>query len=206
MDGDLAPMPEMAELCGRAGAWLMVDDAHGVGIHGPSGRGSVAAAGLDHQEVPVLVGTLGKAFGTAGAFVAGSAALVEHIVNHGRSYIYTTAQPPSLARASLDALKRVADGDDLRDRLQHNIRYFRDGARRLRLSVKDSSTPIQPLMAGEPDRAVCWGAVLREAGILVTPIRPPTVPAGSARLRITLSAAHEATHIDALLDALAGLA
>jgi 8-amino-7-oxononanoate synthase len=202
MDGDLAPLPALAAVAADREAWLMVDDAHGLGVLGPAGRGSVAAAGLGVEQVPVLMGTLGKALGTFGAFVAGSDALIETLIQDARTYIYTTAPPPALACATSAALQRVRADDWRRERLQQLVQRFRSGAAQLGLALMDSITPIQPLLAGEAHTALRLSAALRRQGILVTAIRPPTVPAGSARLRITFSAAHTEAQVDRLLEAL----
>jgi 8-amino-7-oxononanoate synthase len=203
MDGDIAPLGELAAVCQERRALFYVDDAHGLGVMGAEGAGSVAAAGLDATRVPVLMGTLGKALGTAGAFVAGDAALVEAIVQFARPYIYTTAMPAALAAATRASLRLVrTDAEGRRERLTANIARFRAGARQLGLSVMPSRTAIQPLLVGSADAAMGASRALETAGFLVVAIRPPTVPQGAARLRITLSAAHAPDQIDALLDAL----
>jgi 8-amino-7-oxononanoate synthase len=202
MDGDVAPLADLAGLCRRRDAWLMVDDAHGIGVLGPQGRGSVAAAGLGQAEVPVLMGTLGKAVGTAGAFVAGSEALIETLIQLARPYIYTTAMPPAVAEATRASLRIVAGEEWRRERLHGLVARFRQGARRIGLELLDSETPIQPILLGDSMTALRWSEALRRQGILVTAIRPPTVPADSARLRVTLSAAHTPAQIDALLAVL----
>ncbi len=202
MDGDIAPLPQLAEASARGQAWFMVDDAHGLGVLGRDGRGSVQTAGLDSTQVPVLMGTLGKAFGTFGAFVAGSEALVETLIQHARTYIYTTAPPPALACATLAALVRVRADEWRRERLRALVQRFRTGAAQLGLGLPESTTPIQPLMVGAATDALCMSAALRARDILVTAIRPPTVPVGTARLRITFSAAHTEEQVDRLLDAL----
>jgi 8-amino-7-oxononanoate synthase len=206
MDGDVAPLPELATVCQAAGAWLMVDDAHGLGVLGTQGQGSVAAAGLGQAEVPILMGTLGKAFGTAGAFVAGSAVLIENLIQFARTYVYTTAMPPALAEATRESLRIVAGEEWRRERLQGLIQRFRHGVRRIGLPLAESSTPIQPIVLGATERAHRWSEALQRAGILVAAIRPPTVPEGSARLRITLTAAHSVAQVDALLSVLAEIA
>ena len=180
----------------------MVDDAHGLGVLGPGGRGSLHAAGLTHEQVPVLMGTLGKAFGTFGAFVAGSDALIETLIQQARTYIYTTATPAALASATLAALQRVRADDWRRAQLVTLVQQFRRGAAQLGLRLLASETPIQPLLVGDAEAALRMSAALREQGILVTAIRPPTVPAGSARLRITLSATHTEQQVEHLLSAL----
>jgi 8-amino-7-oxononanoate synthase len=205
MDGDLAPLPALARSARHAGARLMLDDAHGLGVIGEGGRGTLAHFGLDATDVPILIGTLGKAFGTFGAFVAGSDALIELLIQRARSYIYTTALPPAVAHATSAALALAIDEQWRRDHLQAMVQRFRTGAGQLGLALADSRTPIQPLLAGTARLALDWSQFLEDNGILVTAIRPPTVPRGSARLRITLSAAHRAEDIDRLLDVLARL-
>lgn len=203
MDGDLAPLPELVCAACEAGAWLMVDDAHGLGVIGETGGGVLQHFGLDAQAVPVLVGTLGKAFGTFGAFVAGSADLVEWLIQSARTYVYTTALPPAVAEATRASLRLVREESWRRDKLRGLIERFRAGAGQLGLRLMDSSTPIQPILVGGNEAALRLSRDLLEAGFLVAAIRPPTVPTGTARLRLTLSAAHEESHIDRLLDALA---
>jgi 8-amino-7-oxononanoate synthase len=202
MDGDMAPVRELAEVAQRHAAWLMVDDAHGLGVTGPQGRGSVAAAGLDSSQVPVLVGTLGKAFGTFGAFVAGSDELIETLIQQARTWIYTTASPAAVAVATRAALRRVVEDEWRRMHLRELVAVFRAGAAQLGLALCDSPTPIQPLIVGEAGTAMRLSAALHEQGILITAIRPPTVADGTARLRITFSAAHTREQVDRLLDAL----
>lgn len=202
MDGDIAPLPELACIAESNGAWLMVDDAHGIGVIGEDGRGSVELMGLNTGQVPVLMGTLGKALGSFGAFVAGKEALIETLIQQARSYIYTTAPPPGVAEASRAGLRIVREEPWRRERLTALIRRFRQGAEQLGLPLMPSTTPIQPLLAGSAERAVAWSRRLEDSGILVTAIRPPTVPEGSARLRITFTAAHTNQQLDRLLDAL----
>lgn len=202
MDGDSAPLQEQAALCRQHDAWLMVDDAHGFGVLGERGAGSVAAAGLGVEDVPVLMATLGKALGTAGAFVAGSETLIEAMIQATRKYIYTTAMPPALAAASLTALRLAQQEDWRREHLQALIAAFRTGAAERGLPLMPSQTAIQPLLVGEPGNALRLSAELRERGLLVGAIRPPTVPAGTARLRITLTAAHDFGQLEQLLDTL----
>jgi 8-amino-7-oxononanoate synthase len=202
MDGDIAPLQGLAEQAARRSAVLMVDDAHGIGVLGPAGSGSAGAVGLDVDRVPILVGTLGKALGTGGAFVAGDSALIETLIQQARPYVYTTAMPPSLAEATRASLRICREEEWRRERLAALVARFRTGAARLGLDLMPSTTPIQPLRVGDAALAARWSDLLQRQGILVTAIRPPTVPRGSARLRITLSAAHTNAHIDALLAVL----
>jgi 8-amino-7-oxononanoate synthase len=202
MDGDAAPLAELAQLCKQHDAWLLVDDAHGIGVLGREGRGSLDAAGLGIDEVPILMGTLGKALGTAGAFLAGSEELIETLIQQARTYIYTTATPPALAWATLESLRIVRAEDWRRDKLRALVARFRAGAAELGLALMDSQTPIQPLLVGDAARAMRLSEQLLARGILVTAIRPPTVPADTARLRITFSALHEEAQVDRLLAAL----
>ncbi|MHC1480756.1 8-amino-7-oxononanoate synthase [Frateuria aurantia] len=202
MDGDIAPLTELAAISGARQALLLVDDAHGLGVLGPEGAGSVAAAGLGQDQVPLLIGTLGKAIGTAGAFVAGPDTLIEDLAQFARSHVYSTAPPPAVAEATLAAVALARSDGARRERLAELIRYFRRSASQLGLPLMPSQTPIQPLLLGDAGRAAVASQSLAEAGLLVTAIRPPTVPKQQARLRITLSAAHTMTQIDQLLDAL----
>jgi 8-amino-7-oxononanoate synthase len=202
MDGDRAPLQQLAAVARQHAAWLVVDDAHGLATTGPGGRGSIAAAGLGLTEVPVLMGTLGKALGTFGAFVAGSEDLIETLIQQARTYIYTTAPPPAVASATRAALRVIRKETWRREHLQALVARFRAGAGQLGLQLGSSTTPIQPVIAGEADTAIQLSNALRAEGILITAIRPPTVPAGTARLRITFSAAHTEAQVDQLLDVL----
>ncbi|MFV2949103.1 aminotransferase class I/II-fold pyridoxal phosphate-dependent enzyme, partial [Pseudomonas japonica] len=203
MDGDIADLPQLVARARARDAWVMVDDAHGFGTLGRHGGGVAEHFGLGVEDVPVLVGTLGKAFGTAGAFVAGSEELVESLVQFARPYIYTTSQPPALACATLKSLQLLRDEYWRREHLAALIAQFRAGAEAIGLELMDSFTPIQPILIGDAGRAVQLSRMLRERGLLVTAIRPPTVPAGSARLRVTLTAAHSSAQVQLLLNALA---
>ena len=203
MDGDTAPLPALSRVTREAGGWLMVDDAHGFGCLGEQGGGCAEAFGLGVDELPVLVGTLGKGFGTAGAFVAGSEVLVETLIQHARSYIYTTAMPPAVAAATLASLELIRHGQERRAQLARLIARFRQGAEQLGFELMDSATPIQPIVVGDSARALQLSAALERRGIFVTAIRPPTVPEGSARLRVTFSASHSVEQVDRLLEALA---
>lgn len=204
MDGDIAPLPALADECRCGAAWLMVDEAHALGVIGPQGRGSVAQFDLSVERVPIVMGTLGKALGSFGAFVAGSEALIETLIQNARSYIYTTATPPALAEATRTNLKRAAgeEGEQRREQLQDNIAQFRQGATQLGLQMMPSTTAIQPVVVGEAKAASALSAKLLGAGFWVPAIRPPTVPEASARLRISLSALHTQEQIERLLAAL----
>ncbi len=205
MDGDVAPLRELAQLCAREQATLMVDDAHGLGVLGDDGAGSVRAANLGQREVPLLMATLGKALGCSGAFVAGPATLIDGLVQFARPYIYTTAMPPALAAAALEAVQLAQSEAWRREKLAALIARFRGGATELGLPLAASVSAIQPLLLGSAEAALAAAQALERQGLLVTAIRPPTVPVGQARLRITLSAAHEEAHVDRLLGALESL-
>ncbi len=205
MDGDLAPLPALSALCRERNAWLLVDDAHGLGVLGREGRGTLDHFGLGLAEVPILMGTLGKAFGGFGAFVAGSEDMIETLIQQARSYIYTTAIPSAVAEATRAGLRLAREEEWRRKRLRELVSRFRTGADQLGLPLMPSATPIQPIVAGTSERALEWSRLLEQQGILVTAIRPPTVPEGGARLRITFSAAHTDKHLDRLLGALARL-
>lgn len=202
MDGDFAPLDELAVVAKKQDAWLMVDDAHGLGVIGEHGVGIVEYYGLSQDEVPILMGTLGKGFGTFGAFVAGSEVLIETLIQKARTYIYTTALPAAVAEATRASLKIVIAEAWRRDKLQKLAERFRMGAGQLGLTLMPSSSAIQPILIGDSHRAVNLSHELLKAGFLVSAIRPPTVPQGSARLRVTFSALHEEQQVDQLLDAL----
>jgi 8-amino-7-oxononanoate synthase len=206
MDGDLAPLPELAALAADRKAWLMVDDAHGLGVLGATGRGVLEHFALDSAAVPVLIGTLGKALGSFGAFVAGDAELCEWLVQKARSYIYTTALPPAIAAATRKSLELVVSEPWRREQLREHVARFRAAARAMKLNLLPSDTPIQPLIVGSAESALAASRALESHGLWVSAIRPPTVPAGSARLRITFSAAHTPADIDRLCEALTALA
>lgn len=202
MDGDIPPLPDLAKSCAKHNAWLMVDDAHGIGTLGKNGGGCVEHFGLGQDDVQVLVGTLGKAFGTAGAFVAGSELLIETLIQKARTYIYTTSMPPAIAAATRVSLNLLQTENWRRERLAELINRFRMGARQLGYELMDSSSPIQPIVIGSEEKTLKLAAWLEEQGVLITAIRPPTVPKGTARLRITLCAEHTEQQVDRLLDLL----
>lgn len=203
MDGDAAPLQQLAAICKEQDAWLMVDDAHGFGVLGERGAGSTEAAGLDSAAVPVLMATLGKAMGTAGAFVAGSELLIEGLIQQSRNYIYTTALPPAVAAATSESLLLLQQESWRRQHLAALIKRFRRGSEQLGLPLMASGSAIQPLLVGKADPAVRLSEMLRERGLLIGAIRPPTVPVATSRLRITLSAAHSEEQVDYLLSQLA---
>ena len=200
MDGDLAPLPELARVAREARAWLIVDDAHGLGVVGNSGRGVCEHFNLSAEDVPVLVGTFGKAFGTFGAFVAGDADLIEFLIQKSRPYIYTTALPPAVAAATRAALRVSQRESWRREKVLALAMRFRRGLAEV-FPESRPGTAIQPVIVGETQRALAISRALEAKGFLVTAIRPPTVPAGTARLRVTLSAAHEERQVDALIAA-----
>jgi 8-amino-7-oxononanoate synthase len=205
MDGDLAPLAELAETSRQQNAWLMVDDAHGLGVLGKQGKGVLEHFGLGKNDVPVLMCTLGKAFGSFGAFVAGSEELVEMLLQKARTYIYTTALPPAVAAATRAALRLVIAEPWRRDKLQSLTARFVQGAEQLGLPLLPSQSAIRPLLIGDSGRTQQLAEALLDKGILLGAIRPPTVPQGGARLRVTFSALHEEAQVDRLLDALGTL-
>jgi 8-amino-7-oxononanoate synthase len=203
MDGDIAPLRALAAVCATQRATLMVDDAHGLGVLGPDGAGSVAAAGLSQDDVPILMATLSKALGVAGAFVAGSATLIDGLVQGARTFVYTTALPPALAAATRAAIDIARFEGWRRDRLARLIAHFRHGAAQRGIALGASSTPIQPVLVGDSAPALAVSVHLQQAGFYVPAIRPPTVPLSQARLRVALSVLHAESDIERLLDALA---
>jgi len=205
MDGDIAPLPELLALCEKYDAWLLVDDAHGFGVLGPQGRGSVAHFGLTSERI-IYMGTLGKAAGVAGAFVAGDATLIEWLLQRARTYIFTTASPPLLASALLAAVKLMQTEDWRQQHLQQLITRLRNGLAGLPWPLLPSATAVQAMVVEDNQLALDLMAGLREQGIWVPAIRPPTVPKDTARLRISLSAAHSNEQIDQLISALHALA
>ncbi|HEH9394752.1 8-amino-7-oxononanoate synthase [Aeromonas salmonicida] len=202
MDGDQGPWPELARLAAQSGNWLMIDDAHGLGVLGPEGRGTLAAQGVAPASVHIQMGTFGKALGVAGAFVGGSRELVDYLVNFARHYVYSTHMPAAQACAVSKSIELVRAADESRAHLARLITRFRQGTAALGWQLGACETPIQPLLVGESSAALQLAARLRDRGVWVSAIRPPTVPAGTARLRITLSAAHSEQDVDRLLEAL----
>jgi 8-amino-7-oxononanoate synthase len=205
MDGDCANLTELAALAKQYNSWLMVDDAHGFGCLGQNGGGLVESIGLSSDDVPLLMATLGKGAGTSGAFVAGDDDLIEYLIQSARSYIFTTAMPPAVAAASRKSLELMQTESWRRDKLAKNIQQFKQGAAELGLPMMPSDTAIQPILVGSSDAAIRYSQQLLTHGILITAIRPPTVPNGEARLRVTLSASHTSIQIEQLLVALESL-
>jgi 8-amino-7-oxononanoate synthase len=202
MDGDLALLPDLANLAEQHGAGLLIDDAHGFGVLGANGGGVVEYFGLSQQQVPILMGTLGKAFGTFGAFIAGSDALIEYLIQKARTYVFTTAMPAAVAEATRVSLGLLQQEAWRRQHLQALISRFRAGAEQQGLQLMDSATAIQPIILGDSETALLASERLLAQGFWVSAIRPPTVPAGTARLRITFSSLHTEQQVDALLEAL----
>jgi len=202
MDGDVADLKSISTVCRHHDALLMVDDAHGLGVIGHQGRGSVSHMQLTVDEVPVLIGTFGKAFGTAGAFVAGSSLLIDYLMQFARPYIYTTSMPPAIAAATRESLRIIQVSDDKRAHLQTLIAYFQTELKCLGFDVLESNTAIQPIIIRSNEKLIRLSTFLEEKGFLVGAIRPPTVPENTARLRVTLSAEHQKNDVDALLASL----
>ena len=206
MDGDIAPLTSLANIARQHDSWLMVDDAHGFGVVGKNGKGTVSHLGLGQDDVPILMGTLGKALGTFGAFIAGSEILIETLIQQARSYIYTTALPPAIAEATRTSLRLVVEENWRREKLTILIEQFKQGAAQLGLDLMSSNTAIQPIILHDAKKALQLSHALLEKGIYITAIRSPTVPEGTARLRITLSASHTRQQVDQLLEQMAAFA
>ena len=206
MDGDLAPLPGLLELAERFDAWLVIDDAHGFGVLGTQGRGSLAHFGLPNAERIIYMGTLGKAAGGSGAFIAGSETVVEWLLQRARTYIFTTGSSPLMACTLLASLDLIEQGDDRRAHLRQLTAQLRDGLADTRWQLIASPTAIQPVIIGDNHETLRVANALFERGLWVPAIRPPTVPKGSARLRVSLSAAHRTEHVARLIDALRELA
>jgi len=204
MDGDIAPLPEIVKKVKSNNSAIMVDDAHGFGVLGNHGRGCIEHFNCN-KDIDILMGTLGKAFGTFGAFIAGSEALIETLIQASRSYIFTTAMPAAIAEATRTSLKILQNENHRREKCQALIKQFRQAGKQLGLELVESPTPIQPIIVGSAEKAVAMSNQLAEQGILVSAIRPPTVPDGTARLRVTFSAAHTEQQVDKLLCGLESL-
>ena len=205
MDGDIADIPKLASVCRQTDSWLMIDDAHGFGTLGESGNGTLQHYALTSEDVPIYMATLGKAMGTAGAFIAGSESLIETIIQKARTYVYTTAMPAAVAEATRRSLQLLKEEPEHVQRLHGNIEYFKRCSKQIGLHLSDTTTAIQPLMVGSDEKALKFSRQLFDKGIMVSAIRPPTVPEGTSRLRITLSASHTHSHIDQLLQSIDSL-
>ena len=205
MDGDSADIAALSAIAQQQDAWLMLDDAHGFGLLGKDGRGSLQQQNISSEDIPIYMATLGKAVGTAGAFIAGSEALIESLIQRARSYIYTTAMPPAIAEATRASLKIIQTEPQHRQKLFDNIAYFKQACKQQTIKLENSDTAIQPLIIGDDETAVAASRQLLDNQLLVTAIRPPTVPVGTSRLRITLCANHSTLHIDKLVDVLSTL-
>lgn len=201
MDGDIAPLRQLLDLCEQHDAWLLIDDAHGFGVLGEHGQGCLRHFDL-HSSRIVYMATLGKAAGVSGAFIAGEQVVIEYLMQNARTYIYTTAMPPALAAASLESLKLMTESDERREHLHALLAMLKSELHLKRWQLAESSTPIQPVLIGSNEEVMRVSEHLLEQGILVPAIRPPTVPKGSARLRISLSAAHTKADVRQLIDAL----
>lgn len=200
MDGDIAPLKEISQLCRQHRATLIVDDAHGFGILGESGRGCAEHFGLSQKELPVLISTLGKALGGYGAVVSGESVLIEYLVQTARSYIYTTAMPAPIASSNLANLTVLKTQADLRQKLCQNISQFKRLCKQNGIELMPSETPIQPVVIKSNQRLMQISEYLSQQGIVVGAIRPPTVPTNGARLRITITAAHNFEHISLVVE------
>jgi 8-amino-7-oxononanoate synthase len=205
MDGDMALVPELVHISQQQQAALMIDDAHGFGVLGKTGAGIGEHFGCSAEDIPIYMATFGKALGTFGAFVSGSRELIDYLTNFARPYIYTTAMPPAIAAATRQSLTLLATENWRRDYLQQLIQRFRQGVIEQGWPLMASQTAIQPILLGEESKALALSQALAERGFWVTAIRPPTVPVGQSRLRITLTASHSEADIDCLLKALATL-
>lgn len=201
MDGDIAPLKALSKIARKYEASLMIDDAHGIGIYGHNGSGTANHLDLTSKDIPIMMGTLGKAVGCMGAFVAGDAEIIEACLQFSRTYLFTTAMPPAIAAAASQAIEIIQTQPALQQQLFDNINYFRTQALAAKLPLIASSSAIQPIIIGESKRALQIAEKLNQAGMIVTAIRPPTVPVGTARIRITLSAQHTKQHIDQLISA-----
>lgn len=202
MDGDYAPLIEIAEICKMHGAILIVDDAHGIGVLGKNGAGLLEELGLNQSDVPLLVGTFGKSFGASGAFVAGSRLLIEMFIQKARTYIYTTALMPAIASTMSLAIDMIDNGDQLRNRIKELIHCYKLCLEKNQLDQGSSVSHIQPYIIGETEKALNLSRSLKDKKLLVSAIRPPTVPKGTSRLRISLTATHSVNQVQALVDSL----
>jgi len=205
MDGNIAPLQKLSKVAQQHQAWLMVDDAHGIGVIGKHGAGSLDYHGISQDQVQILMGTLGKAVGVSGAFVAGSKGVIDCLIQFSKNYCYTTAMPSALAEATRASLRLIQKESWRREKLRTLIELFKQGAAQLGLQLLASETPIQPLIIGDSAQAILLSQKLKQKGILVPAIRAPTVPKGEERMRITFTAGHSEIHVDQLLSAISDL-
>jgi len=205
MDGDIAPVNELSWLLDRFDALLIVDDAHGTGVLGETGRGTLEHLGVSHPSI-IQVATLGKALGSFGGFIAGEKRLIDLLINRARPFIYTTALPPAVCASATRALGLIDEEPELVERLRSNSSYMRAGLKRAGLEIPPGETPIIPLLTGDAERAMEMSRALLERGVFIQGIRPPSVPEGASRLRITVTAAHSRADLDAAISAISNVA
>ena len=201
MDGDLAPLPEIAELKNRYGAYLMIDEAHGTGVFGKSGRGAAELLGVE-DDIDISMGTLSKAFGTHGGFVAGKKELIDYLINKSRTFIFSTTLPPAVCAASLKSLELIEKKPEIRQSLWERVKQTYDGLASIGIKTQDTFSPIIPIIVGDEQKALTLSETLLQKGILIPAVRFPTVPKKTARLRLTISAAHTKSDVDFLISAL----
>lgn len=202
MDGDLAPLPRLVELAEKYNALLMVDDAHATGVLGPRGAGTASHFGLEGR-IPVQMGTLSKAIGSVGGYIAGSRDLIDYLGNKARSFIFSTALPPAAIAAALAAFKVIQENPGLREALHHNARYFRSGLKQAGFNILAEESPVIPVLTGDTEKTVQMARLLFSMGVFAPGIRPPTVPPGTGRVRVTVMATHSGDDLDMALDAFA---
>ena len=203
MDGDYAPLREIADLCKNYNALLIVDDAHGIGVFGKTGAGLLEQLGLEQNQAPLLIGTFGKSFGASGAFIAGDSLLIEMFIQKARTYIYTTALMPAVASTMTAAIDMIINGDHLRKKINKLITVYKKGLNKNAQDKKISTSHIQPYIVGSADKAIQLSQSLKENKILVSAIRPPTVPKDTSRLRVSLTASHSEEQVEKLVNSLA---
>jgi glycine C-acetyltransferase/8-amino-7-oxononanoate synthase len=201
MDGDLAPLPDIVRIAGKHKAMVMVDEAHGTGVFGKNGRGVIEHFNLN-KEVYIVMGTLSKAIGSLGGYVCGDIDLINYLRNKARSFMYTTALPPAVCAASIAGIKLIQNDPSLRESLWHNVRFIKEKLKSLNFSIISSESPIIPILIGDSQKAVDMSNFLYKKGLLIPAIRPPTVPANSSRLRMTVMSTHTKEDLERLLEVL----
>jgi len=200
MDGDIAPLPKIVELAERYNAWVYIDEAHATGVLGKDGKGAIEHFGIEADKIQVQMGTLSKAVGSFGAFICGSKTLIEYLINRSRGFIYTTSLPPAICAASIASFEIIENEPSLREKLWENVVFLKDGLNRLGFDTLESETPIIPILTKEPKITMEFSKRLFEDGIFVQGIRPPTVPEGKGRLRVTVMATHKKRDLERALD------